>query len=197
MQLQIILEEALSLISIKMNKDIERFVEIPEGVEAVVSGNKVTVRGNGKELVREFDKGKISMAVADKKFILTAKGATRRESKMIGTIWAHLKNMVKGIGEDFVYELEVCNVHFPMNVKVDGDKITIKSFLGETTERVAKILTGVKVDIKGNQITVTSDNIEAAGQTAANLEKATRLTGRDRRIFQDGIFITKKPYRVI
>ena len=141
--------------------------------------------------------GKVSVKVADGKIVLSAKGATRRESKMIGTIWAHLKNMVKGIGEDFVYELEVCNVHFPMNVKVDGDKITIKSFLGETTERVAKILTGVKVDIKGNQITVTSDNIEAAGQTAANLEKATRLTGRDRRIFQDGIFITKKPYRVI
>jgi len=197
MQLQIIWEEALSLISIKMNKDLERFVEIPEGVEVLINGNNVVVKGNGKEIVRDFDKGKVSMAVADGKVVLTAKGATRRESKMIGTIWAHLKNMVKGVGEDFVYELEVCNVHFPMNVKVDGDKITIKSFLGETTERVAKILTGVKVDIKGNQITVTSDNIEAAGQTAANLEKATRLTGRDRRIFQDGIFITKKPYRVI
>ena len=128
-----------------------------------------------------------------KKIVLTAKGATRRESKMIGTTWAHLKNMVKGLGEEFVYELEVCNVHFPMNVKADGDKITIKSFLGETTERFARIMPGVKVDIKGSHITVSSNDIEAAGQTAGNLEKATRLTGRDRRIFQDGIFITSKP----
>ena len=185
------------LISIKMNKDLERFVEIPEGVEVLINGNNVVVKGNGKEVVRNFDKGKVSMAVAEGKVVLTAKGATRRESKMIGTIWAHLKNMVKGVGEDFVYELEVCNVHFPMNVKADDNKITIKSFLGETTKRVAKILPNVKVDIKGSQITVTSYDIEAAGQTAANLEKATRLTGRDRRIFQDGIFITKKPYRVI
>ena len=116
---------------------------------------------------------------------------------MIGTTWAHLKNMIKGLGEEFTYELEVCNVHFPMNVKADGNKITIKSFLGETTERIAKIVDGAKVEIKGSKITVTSNDIEAAGQTAANLEKATRLTGRDRRIFQDGIFITNKCGRAI
>jgi len=185
------------LISIKMNKDLERVVEIPEGVSVTVSGNDFEVKGNGKELKRSFDLGKIKAEIKDGKVVLTTKGATRRESKMMGTTWAHLKNMIKGVGEDFTYELEVCNVHFPMNVKKDGDKITIKSFLGETTVRESKILPNVNVDIKGSQITVTSHDIEAAGQTAANLEKATRLTGRDRRIFQDGIFITKKPYRII
>ena len=188
-----------------MNTDLERFVEIPEGVNVEVSGNDFVVKGSGKELKRSFDLGKINAEVKDSKIVLTAKGATRRESKMIGTTWAHLKNMVKGLGEDFVYELEVCNVHFPMNVKIEPvaqssgcrEKVVIKSFLGETTERISKIHPEAKVDIKGNIITVTSHDIEAAGQTAANLEKATRLTGRDRRIFQDGIFITKKPYRVI
>jgi large subunit ribosomal protein L6 len=180
-----------------MNKDLERVVEIADGVEVSVKGNEFVVKGNGKELKRSFDIGKIKAGIKDGKVVLTAKGATRRESKMIGTIWAHLKNMVKGVGEDFVYELEVCNVHFPMNVKAEGDKIVIKSFLGETTVREAKVLDGVKVDIKGNKISVTSHDIEAAGQVAANLEIATKLTGRDRRIFQDGIFITKKPYRTI
>jgi large subunit ribosomal protein L6 len=180
-----------------MNKDLERVVEIPEGVEVIVSGGKVSVKGNGKEIVRDFDAGKVSMAVKGGKFILEVKGATRRESKMIGTIWAHLKNMIKGVGEDFVYTLEVANVHFPMNVKVEGEKVVVKSFLGETTAREVRIMPNVKVDIKGNQISVSSYDIEAAGQTAANLEKATKLTGRDRRIFQDGIFITEKPGRKI
>ncbi len=197
MQLKIIWEEALSLISIKMNKDLMREIEVPEGVNIEVSGNEFIVKGNGKEGKKTFDLGKIKAEVKDGKVVLSSKGATRRESKMIGTTWAHLKNMIKGVGEDFVYELEVCNVHFPMNVKLDGDKVTIKSFLGETTERTSKVLPNVKVDIKGTNITVSSHDIEAAGQTAANLEKATRLTGRDRRIFQDGIFITKKPYRTI
>ena len=180
-----------------MNENLERVVEIPEGVEVTINENDFVVKGKGKELSRNFDLGKISAIVKDGKVILTAKGATRRESKMIGTTWAHLKNMIKGIGEEFVYELEICNVHFPMNVKVDGDKIMIKSFLGETTQRIAKILANVNIDIKGSKITVSSNDIEAAGQTAANLEKATRLTGRDRRIFQDGIFITAKPGRII
>lgn len=180
-----------------MNKDLERVIEIPDEVSVVVSGNGVVVNGNEKELKRSFDMGKILVKVEGKKIVLSVKGATRRESKMIGTIWAHLKNMIKGVGENFVYELEICNIHFPMNVKVDGERVVIKSFLGETVERVAKIVSGANVDIKGNKITVTSHNVEAAGQTAANLEKATRLTGRDRRIFQDGIFITKKPRRKI
>ena len=192
-----------------MNKDLNREIEVPEGVVVSVSGNEFTVKGNGKELVRSFDMGKIKAEVQDGKIVLVAKGATRRESKMIGTAWAHLKNMIKGVGEDFVYTLEVCNAHFPMNVTVQpaakqpvvrgfggsgvrGDVVVIKSFLGETTQRVAKILPNVNVDIKGSVITVSSYDLEAAGQTAANLEKATRLTGRDRRIFQDGIFITEK-----
>jgi large subunit ribosomal protein L6 len=180
-----------------MNKDLERTVEIAEGIVVTIDDKDFTVKKDDKELKKTLDIGKIKSEVKDGKVILKASGATKREAKMMGTIDAHLKNMIKGLGEDFVYELEVCNVHFPMNVKANGNLITIKSFLGETTERKSKILDGAKVEIKGTHITVTSHDIEAAGQTAANLEKATKLTGRDRRIFQDGIFITKKPYRVI
>ena len=69
--------------------------------------------------------------------------------------------------------------------------------MGEKIDRHAKIAPGVKVDISGSKITVTSSDIEAAGKTATNLEKAARLTGRDRRIFQDGIFITSKNGRAM
>jgi len=175
-----------------MNKDLIREIEIPEGVGVVVSGDDVVVKGNDKELKRLFDIGKIKIKVDGNKIVLSVKGATRRESKMIGTIWAHLNNMIKGLTENFIYKLEICNVHFPMNVKKEGDKLIIKSFLGEKTPRVAKILPEVNVEIEGNEITLSSYNIESAGQTASNIEKATKLTGKDRRIFQDGIFIIEK-----
>ena len=185
------------LIFTKMKKNLERVIEIPEGIDISVNGNEVTVKGNGKELKREFSLPKISLKIEDKKLKISAKKATKRESKLMGTAWAHIKNMIKGVQEEFVYKLEIANVHFPMGVKVEGEKVVIKSFLGETTERIAKIAPNTNVEIKGNEVEVKSAEIEAAGQTAANLEKATRLTGRDRRIFQDGIFITEKPGRKI
>jgi len=180
-----------------MKKDLNRIIELPEGVQATIVDDVITIKADGKEVVKTVRPGRVTLEVEGNQVKLDAKGATRRESKMIGTIWAHVNNMIKGVKEGFEYKMEVCNVHFPMNVKAEGDKIIIKSFLGEKVNRQANIVPGTKVEIKGSQITITSVNIENAGQTAANIEKATRLTGRDRRIFQDGIFITEKNGRKI
>ncbi len=178
-----------------MKLDIEKVVEIPEGVIIEITGDGVKVSKDGKVLEREFNLGRLKLVKGDKDIKVVCKGGTKREGKMAGTVAAHLYNLFSGIKEDFVYKLEICNVHFPMNVKVEGEIVVIKSFLGETVDRKAKIVSGVKVEIKGNEITVSSPDREAAGQTAANIEKATKVKGRDRRIYQDGIFITEKPGR--
>lgn len=175
-----------------MKKDLSVNFEIPEGVTVEVNGNLVTVKGRDKETKKEIEFGKISNKIDGKNMVLTAKNGTKRESRMIGTIIAHINNMAQGIKEGFVYKMEICNVHFPMNVKVEGEKVVIKSFLGEKVDRIARILPNVKVSVKGSEIEITSPDVESAGQTAANIEKASRLKGRDRRIFQDGIFIKEK-----
>ncbi len=180
-----------------MKKNLSRTIELPEGFSAKMENDILTIKGNNQEASREFLLNRISLVVKDSKIELSAEKATKRESTMMGTSWAHINNIIKGLGEGFTYKLEICNGHFPMNVKKEGNKVVIKSFLGETTKRIAKILPKVEVEINGNKITVKSSNIESAGQTAANLEKATRLNNKDRRIFQDGIFITEKCGREI
>ena len=181
-----------------MRKDLERIIELPEGTTAEIEGSKITLKRNGEPASRDFGPSRIKAEISDGKIRLFVANATRRESEKIGTMHAHIKNMIKGLEKEFTYTLEICNVHFPMNVKVEGQNIVIKSFLGETTKRIAKIVGGAKVEISGNKISVSSRNIEAAGQTAANIEKATKVSnGRERRIFQDGIFITEKPGRSI
>ncbi len=180
-----------------MKQYLEKKIKIPEGVEIQIdsSTNTVSVRSEGKELKREFNTPNIKILNEGKELKIFSENATRREGKIIGTTVAHINNLIRGIKEEFEYHLEICSVHFPMTVRVDKDKITIKNFLGEKVDRTCKVLPNVKVDIKGNQITVTSSNREAAGQTSANIEKCAKVRGRDRRVFQDGIFITKKPGR--
>lgn len=185
------------LIFIKMRKDLERVIELPEGFQAKLDNKTLILNGNNKEVKREFKIRRIDLTVEQNKIKLASKNSSRRESKVIGTVWAHINNMIKGLKEPFVYKLEICNHHFPMNVKKEGNKIIIKSLLGEKKERSAKILPGVEVSIDSNFITVTSENIELAGQTAANLEKATKISKKDRRIFQDGIYIIEKCGRKI
>ena len=170
---------------------MEKIIEIPEGVSVKVEGTEVTVKHGSNEIKRKFNLRGVEISVG-KDVRVFAKKATKREFKLIGTAAAHIKNMVNGVKNDFVYTLEICNVHFPMNVKVDGKTVVIKTFLGEVNDRIAAILPNVEVEVKGKDIIVSSFDKDAAGQTAANIEKATKITGRDRRVFQDGIFITEK-----
>jgi large subunit ribosomal protein L6 len=176
-----------------MKKNIERIIDIPDGMSAEVSGNQVLIKGKGKEIRRDFAIPGIKIAKAGQQIKITAEKATKKESKLAGSAEAHIRNAFNGINQDFEYRLEICNVHFPMTLKVEGNKLNIKNFLGETIDRSADIVPGAKVEVKGTIIKVASHDREAAGQTAANIEKATRIRNRDRRIFQDGIFITERP----
>ena len=88
--------------------------------------------------------------------------------------------------------MKIVYAHFPMTVKVKGNIVTIDNFLGERSPRVAKIIGDAKVSVKGEDVTITGINKEEVGQTMANIEQATKIKGRDPRIFQDGIYLVDK-----
>jgi large subunit ribosomal protein L6 len=112
---------------------------------------------------------------------------------MVGTIIAHIRNMVKGVTEGYTYRMRVVYSHFPITVKVEGDKVLIQNFLGESVPRVAKIVGDTKIEVKGQDIILTGCDKEAVGQTCGNIEQACRISKYDRRVFQDGIYIVEKP----
>lgn len=175
-----------------MRREIFKEIRVPEGVTATVNGNIVSIRGKEGELTRDFSAKNVSLKKEGDKIIVGNKRATKNEKKLINTIAAHLKNMVIGVQNKFEYKLKVCSSHFPITVEVQKGKVTVKNFLGEKIPRVTEVSKDADIEVKGDIITVRATDIEVAGQAAADLERVTNIRNRDRRVFQDGVFITEK-----
>ena len=176
---------------------MKKEVAIPEGVTINIDGYKVAVTGPLGTVEKDFstralDLSKIRMKIEDNKFIVESDNDRRKIKAMVGTIAAHVRNMINGVTKGYEYKLKIVYSHFPITVELNGNEIIIKNFFGEKKPRKAKIKGDVKVEIKGKDIIVSGINLEDVSQTAANIEQATRLTGRDRRIFYDGIYVYEK-----
>ncbi|WP_297491025.1 50S ribosomal protein L6 [Thermococcus sp.] len=171
---------------------IREEVEVPEGVEVTVEGSRIRVAGPKGELERELEYPGMRIFTEDGKVVVYKEFPRRKDVAMARTFKAHIANLIRGVTEGFTYKLKVVYSHFPMTVKVQGDEVVIENFLGEKNPRRAKILPGVTVKVVGQEVIVEGIDKEAVGQTAANIEQATRITKWDRRVFQDGIYIVEK-----
>src|SRR3989338_8051157 len=98
---------------------LRKEIQIPKGVE-VTLGEKLIVK-KGKYVI------------------------SKKEKKIINTFKSHLKWMLEGVEEPFVYQVKICSSHFPMNVIIEGKKIIVKNFLGEKVPRKTEIVENVEV----------------------------------------------------
>tara|TARA_Y100000034_G_scaffold26979_1_gene32099 strand:- start:5180 stop:5734 length:555 start_codon:yes stop_codon:yes gene_type:complete len=174
------------------NKNYQETLEIPEGMEVKIDKYIVNIKGPKGEVKKELKNKQVIVETKDNKIIIKTPLMTKREKKIIYTFKAHLKNMIKGVQEKFVYKLKICSGHFPMNVSINNKQIMVKNFLGEKVPRVLKIKEGAEVKMDGDMITIKSCSKEIAGQIAADLEILTSIKNRDNRIYQDGIYIINK-----
>jgi len=167
-------------------------IQVPEGVNVDSNSPEIKVTGPRGELTRLFKHVAIVFEQDSGEVKIIGKKLKRREKALIGTWKAHLANMVKGVNVGFKYEMKIVFSHFPMKVTAKGNTVTIDNFLGEKATRTAAIAEGVEVKVKGDIVTIEGNNVEHVGQTAANLEKATLVKGRDTRVFQDGVYTISK-----
>ncbi len=175
-----------------MHKEIYQKIEIPEGVEAEIDGTILKVKGPEGEIERDFNIPHLDFKKEKNQIFIGHKRATKKEKKLINTIFAHIKNMIKGVQKKFEYELKICYSHFPITVELKDREILIKNFLGEKEARKMKIPHGVDVEISKETVKVISADKELAGQIAANFEKLTKIRKKDIRVFQDGLYIVNK-----
>ena len=169
-----------------------RKVKIPEGVTVRIEGNLVKVQGPKGMLMRELYYPNVSLSFADQEMTVTTESGRKKILAICGTFAAHLQNMCTGVTKGYQYRMKVVYSHFPIQLKIAGDRIEVGNFLGEKRSRFARIEKDVKVALGSDEVTVTGIDKESVGKTAANLEHATRIRERDPRVFQDGVYTVER-----
>ncbi len=170
----------------------EKNVEIPEGVNVRVDGNNLVVSGPKGQLERVFKHHMVKLELKDNVVRVFSDSDRRKQKALVGTWAAHIRNMIGGVTKGWEARLRAVYSHFPMKLNIEGDMFVVQNFLGEKSPRTAKILPGVDVKIEKNDIIVTGIDRERVGETASNIEISTKVTGYDRRVFQDGCYLVQK-----
>jgi large subunit ribosomal protein L6 len=175
-----------------MVKEVARQVEIPDGVKVQVADGTVTIKGPKGELSRRLWYPGIEILKEESHLVVNSKFDRKHQRAMVGTLAAHIGNMITGVTSGFEYKMKVVYSHFPIQLKASPNEVTISNFLGERKPRNAKIIAGTKVNLGKDEVTVSGIDKEKVGQTMANIEQATRVKGFDVRVFQDGIYLVEK-----
>jgi large subunit ribosomal protein L6 len=172
--------------------EISRTIQVPEDVTVNLQGKKVSVKGAKGSLIRDFSFAPIEIDAEGKNVRISAKWPRKKEAALVGTIYSHIQNMITGVTKGYSYKLKIVFSHFPISVKAQGKSILIENFTGERRARYVKILGEVKVKIETEDIVVSGINLEDVSQTAANIEQATRVRGKDPRVFLDGLYVYER-----
>lgn len=171
---------------------VENTVEIPENVQLALEGRKITVQGPKGKIVKDFTHTKLNIVKEGNTLKLSVENPRRAEAALVGTISAHVKNMIKGVSQGWIYKMKIVFVHFPTSVKVVGKEVHIENFVGERKARIAEILGNTKVTIKQDDVVIEGIDIDEVSQTAANIQTRAKVHKKDLRKFLDGIYVYSK-----
>ena len=180
----------------------EKAVQIPEGIDVRIEreGSRqgrlraavLAVKGPKGEMKREFSHPAARAEIKEGTVIFSSDSERKKDRAIVGTWAAHFRNMCAGVSGGWEARLKVVYSHFPMKLSVEGNRVIIGNFLGERKNREAKIVGKAKVEIAKDEIIITGIDKEEVGLTAANIERAAKVQGYDRRVFQDGCHLMQK-----
>jgi large subunit ribosomal protein L6 len=169
-----------------------RKINIPAGVKASLDGMHLRVTGPKGQLSRNVRFPQVTVTCDGKEVVIATESRRKEITAMVGTLEAHTKNMFRGVTDGYEYRMKVVYSHFPIQLKLQGNKLEIANFLGEKKARHARIEQGVTAKVGNDEVILTGIDRELVGTSAANIEHATHIRDRDPRVFQDGIYMVQR-----
>ncbi len=164
-------------------------VAIPPGVTVTEDNGIFEVSGKLGKVSRTFRNNYIKLETSNDVVNVLVSKHNKKVLAVAETWSSTLRTLCKGVTEGFKYELKIDYTHFPMRVSVKGTYVMIENFLGGRSARSAKIVGDTKVTVKGDRVHLEGIDRKDLGETAANIERATKIRHFDLRIFQDGVYL--------
>jgi large subunit ribosomal protein L6 len=169
---------------------------LPSGVTISVHGRTIAVKGPLGTSSRGFPAEALGVKSHGGTVELTlALPPNRKKAQALLHTWeSHVKNLIAGVTKGFEAKMKAVAAHFPMKVAVKDSTLVIENFLGEKYPRTAPLVPGVQATVEGEFVLLAGIDIEQVGQSAANIERATKIRDYDPRVFQDGIYIIERAH---
>lgn len=171
-------------------------VDLPKGVALSVHGRTLRAKGPLGTVERPFPADILDLGIEKGSATLTLRlPPERKRSRALLRTWAaHVANLAGGVTRGVEARLKVVAAHFPMKVQVRGEELVIENFLGEKFPRTTRLAPGTKAQVDGEFVVLSGWDVEQVGQSAANIERVTRIRDYDPRVFQDGIYLIERAH---
>ncbi len=170
----------------------EQRIEIPSECQVSLEDKTVTVNGPKGSLQRTFPEPQTRIKTEGNELIVTTHINRKRSRALVGTVIAHVRNMMLGVRLGYEYEMKIVFSHFPITVEIQDKTVIIKNFIGERGVRKARLIGDVQVRTTEDEVFISGIDIEHVSQSAANIQQACKIRDKDRRIFLDGIYVIRK-----
>ncbi|HYB78178.1 MAG TPA: 50S ribosomal protein L6 [Thermoplasmata archaeon] len=182
-----------------MSTEHERTTEtldVPKGVRFTLDGRRLVAKGPLGTVVRPFPSDALELSSAAGQVTVTLRlPAHRKRSQALLRTWAaHLQNLAASLTLGVEARLKIVAAHFPMKVQVKENHLLIENFLGEKHPRSSDLVPGTSARVEGDFVILSGYDIEQVGQSAANIERASRIRDYDPRVFQDGIYLVDRAH---
>lgn len=174
--------------------DIE--IELPAGVQLTLDGRTLRAKGPLGTVSRPFPSDTLRLHGGSGRVRLELLLPPNRKGSraLLGTWAAHVRNVGAGLAHGVEAKLKVVAAHFPMKVAFKSGELVIENFLGEKHPRSTRLVPGTTAVVDGEFVTIQGHDVEEVGQSAANIERVTRIRDYDPRVFQDGIYLVERAH---
>ena len=142
-------------------------ISIPSAVKCEFKDGIVYVEGPKGKLSQKIS-SRISFEIKDNQVILKRAVDTKLDRSLHGLYRALIMNMIKGVTDGYVKELEIIGVGF--RAQMQGNNLNMQ--LGFSHPAIYAAPEGIKIETpKQNQIVVRGINKEKVGEVASEIRK--------------------------